>query len=399
MLKYPKPKNKRIPFEFVGNDYSVWRVSKKIIGITEAISVCPTCGNQLVRGFTLIPVAADKKAKVDGLCCQHCDCVYTLQAYFVDLIMRDNKFSKGFTLDNEELWNYSFLKERRKEEEKKRKKELERKERQREWYLSKKSLLDTIPSSEVLIGIKHEDGRKSEAIIVKSVNEVNTDANIYHYASEEGREILSAAFAEQREGEGTLAGEKFHVIGSPIFKNRLESSLSNTTLATEINIKSGGGYATEIKNNGFEIVDVLWYSMQTSRYEIVRATRRKSDGFCYVDIGIFRRFVREYGRPSLTPNFVSRSNIFYSGELNEESLLKEYGYMVNKKDNLSPSFRQELLAEIIDLEIMSAKQIVNFLDFLIRTRPHQPDAQWAWKEDLKFVENYKANPQRFLIAR
>jgi hypothetical protein len=72
---------------------------------------------------------------------------------------------------------------------------------------------------------------------------------------------------------------------------------------------------------------------------------------------------------------------------------------VNKQANLSTQYRHDLLAEIIDLEILPAPRIVSFLNWLVNIHTHQSNAQLKWKEDIEFVENYKANPQRFLIAK
>lgn len=73
---------------------------------------------------------------------------------------------------------------------------------------------------------------------------------------------------------------------------------------------------------------------------------------------------------------------------------------VSKIDNLSAKERQELLAEIIDLNILKPEKIVSHIDFALRTHPLPKDdiPRLKWEQDRKFVENYKANPSRFLIA-
>lgn len=391
MPKYPKPQNKRVPFEYVGKNYCIWKLPTQIRSISETIDNCPGCSSELKKDFTLIPVSQDKRVKVNGLLCPHCKCLYTTEAYSVRLIMRGNEFSKEFTLDGKELQNDSFVKKRQQHE-------IELKQRRREWYQDKKRLLNEIPSSEVLISIQYSNGARKGIIIVKLQCDENNTDNIYHYASEFGREVLSAAFAEERKREGFYNGKTYRVIGKPVFRNDFAKSMSNPLLATELNIKSGGGYFTEIKNNRYEIVDMLVYSPFTSRYELMRATYSKDSCSCFVDISIYRKFVQEYGRPNMMPYFESSGNSLYTGELNEKSILMSYGYAVNRQDNLSTEERQERLAEIIDLEILTAPRIVRFLSLLITIHTHHPDAQLKWKEDIKFVENYKANPQRFLVT-
>ncbi|MCC8074005.1 MAG: hypothetical protein LIO62_07770, partial [Clostridiales bacterium] len=133
----------------------------------------------------------------------------------------------------------------------------------------------------------------------------------------------------------------------------------------------------------------------------------KEKNMAFIDISIYKNFVKKYGNPGICiiseadfdkPVFDTNGKISYD-ELNAESILKIYGYAVNKNDNLSSSKRQELLAEIIDLDIMSASRISNFLKLLINKNKRYPIAQVKWKEDKKFVENYKANQQRFLIVK
>lgn len=88
-------------------------------------------------------------------------------------------------------------------------------------------------------------------------------------------------------------------------------------------------------------------------------------------------------------------------ELNSESVLKCYGYSVSKAEGLSTGERQELLAEIVDLEILTVKKVVTLLDFFIQTHaaPKYIEARFKWESDKKYIQGYNVNPQRFLIAR
>ena len=53
------------------------------------------------------------------------------------------------------------------------------------------------------------------------------------------------------------------------------------------------------------------------------------------------------------------------------------------------------------LGIMKQDRIVYFLDFLIRFHPQTSfsEAREKWRQDLKWTADYKANPERFLIAK
>lgn len=389
MNKYQMPTKKKIPFEIVGNDYCIWKLPNKLISCTKKLQICPVCGSPLNDGYTLIPVSTEKKAKISGRCCSHCESIYTTDGYFAELILHDNVYAKKFSLDGIALWNISEVKKEKRQE--------ERNKRKFEQLLKK---LQSVPFSEVMICVKYSTGKADEIIIVNNSAAVDSQKNIFHYSSEEGREFLSAAYAEKRNRCGSYNGETYCIVGRPLYRTAKAKSLSENIIPVELTIQAEGGYISSIKNKNYELVDLLLYSAYTDKYEIIKATHDKKQNICFVDISKYRNFVHEYGDPGLIPIFkTNRSSSYGYDDLKAESILKVYGYTVNEKDNLSSHYRQELLSEIIDLNIMSASQIVRFLKFLIQSRPHQPIAQGKWANDKRFVENYKVNPERFLLAK
>ena len=78
-----------------------------------------------------------------------------------------------------------------------------------------------------------------------------------------------------------------------------------------------------------------------------------------------------------------------------------FGYNVAKDSELSESKRQQLLADLIDMNIISDEKVANYLQFFIDM--HRGESYYyareKWKRDLQFVENYNKNPKRFLILR
>ena len=68
---------------------------------------------------------------------------------------------------------------------------------------------------------------------------------------------------------------------------------------------------------------------------------------------------------------------------------------INKKQ------RQDILVDIIDLGILEVHKIVRYLNFFIKSHAAEcyADARIKWEEDRKFVENYKVNPNRFMIGK
>ena len=78
--------------------------------------------------------------------------------------------------------------------------------------------------------------------------------------------------------------------------------------------------------------------------------------------------------------------------LASESILMQYGYNVNKEENLTSTMRQKILATLIDKRIMRKSEIISYLDFFISQRESQSRYQSAiakWEMDREFVEDYK----------
>ena len=126
-------------------------------------------------------------------------------------------------------------------------------------------------------------------------------------------------------------------------------------------------------------------------------------GECYLGISYFRRFVKYYGKPRVDiiideSSYKNSDRVMYS-ELRDKSILKLFGYSVSEKDKLGSKFRQSILCDIVDLELMTVKQVVSLLGFFIDTHTNDKYfyARAKWQEDLNFMTNYRTNPDRFLI--
>jgi len=86
-------------------------------------------------------------------------------------------------------------------------------------------------------------------------------------------------------------------------------------------------------------------------------------------------------------------------ELNPESILHKLGYNVTASQGLSDSIRQETLATAIDFKLMSKREVIDFLSWLINTRSSNYSMQNAigkWERDREFVSNYKLNTREFV---
>ena len=385
-------------FELVENTAVVWKTAQTICSQPKGLVECPKCKRKLHADYTLVPVTESKKAKVPGFLCHNCGTIYVTQSHELAELMRDNPLCKGFTLDGLELWNASIREKRERQEEARRLKEAERKKQSREVWAKRKEHLRNTQDSVVMVCIKTH-GQIREYIITNQET-VPAGCGIYSYKSFEGRELLSAAFAEERDKTGTLFDMDFEVV-DVVFTQDHVHDLPDHILPVLLTIKADGGYISSVKNHNFEVVDLLVYSPISQRYELMRGTHDKEEQYCFTDISIFRRYIHEHGNPRTSLDFSSaasgRSNYY---DLRSESVLMGYGYSVSKANNLSERERHEILAEIVDLGILKVNQIVNLLDFNCRLHSGE-QYYWArrkWEIDKAFIENYKVNPNRFLIV-
>ena len=87
-------------------------------------------------------------------------------------------------------------------------------------------------------------------------------------------------------------------------------------------------------------------------------------------------------------------------KMSDESVLMRYGYNVNTTVNLSSSRRQNILAVLIDYDLISKSQIISLLDFFISQRRNMTNMENAvkkWTEDREFVEYYDPGTYRRVV--
>lgn len=386
-----KKQNKPIGFEIVnGRDY-IWKTPTKIETLDTPAEVCPHCSSPVSNSFSLVSVGNNSKAKVPGSECRNCGILFVKRSKAIRNLLQDNEHAKEMTLNGESLWNYSYL---RKQEELK-KKQLKK-------LHEKLDILSRVNGGLMLIALKG-DNEQIDCVITNSKEpQMIQGVIVTHYASLLARELLTSVYQSSRT---IKLNEKTYKVVRPYYpsNSRGEKQVFPLELKpSEMRIKAGGGYSSSIKNNHYEIVDVLLFSPFTQRYEMARATLNLADRECFMDIGIFRSFVKEYGNPGLHLSFDESSSFGLSfDELRAESILHAYGYSVSESDALAETERRELLTEIVDLELLTIPYIVHLLDFFIRTHTSDKyyNARDKWKRDMKYISDYKINTQRFLIVK
>ena len=382
-------------FEIVLSDPNTFKIRSRIVSYKAEMDVCRRCSSKLVKDYSYIQVSEKAFVRINGLYCYHCGILYTRRADHVEYLLKDNPFARSQSFNGKKIWNITA--ETEKQEKMVREQKIEQ-----EIVRQKRKDLSGVRSAVLMICVEYKDNTQNDYIIV---NNKNVAAGI-HYSSGVGRELLSAAFSPERKNRGVLYNREYRVIRTVFLDDK--QSFVEKYITTDLYIKKDGGYRSSVLNSNFEIVDTLLYSYKTKMYEIIHSTYDKELESCFVDIRIFRQYVSEYGKPCVDLSFDYNNRINDGANhsenwnnLNEESILKGYGYNVSRAEDLSDRQREEILAEIVDLEILTVSRIVGFLSFFIQTHPQEMyfEARNKWNSDRDFIQNYCINSQRFLIAQ
>ncbi|MBE5958710.1 MAG: hypothetical protein E7254_07615 [Lachnospiraceae bacterium] len=92
-----------------------------------------------------------------------------------------------------------------------------------------------------------------------------------------------------------------------------------------------------------------------------------------------------------------------AGNLNDESILKQYGYCVGKNSPLTLEQRRAILSLLIDSNIISRSKILSLLNYFIEMRNNsKKDFSQAisdWESDIKYVSNYKLSEKSKKILK
>lgn len=269
-------------------------------------------------------------------------------------------------------------------------------------FKERRNAISQIPSAIVTICAETDMGIK-DFIIVEDKNEENKEKGILLYTDDLARELLSAAYLENRHLKGMYEGKTIF-IRQLIRSKRTVAGLPEDICPSTITICSGGGYYSSIKSPRYKIAEILLYSSFYDRYELAKSTIVDSKEV-YMDVGIFRKYINQYGSPQNDLRFIhSVSNSddeseFYN--LRKESIYKEYGYSVSCIDGQSTEYRHELLAEMVDLRLTTTSEIKKYLTFLEKT--HKSDkyiyAKKCWKDDREFIMSYIPDTKRFFTLK
>lgn len=87
----------------------------------------------------------------------------------------------------------------------------------------------------------------------------------------------------------------------------------------------------------------------------------------------------------------------YGYNLNQQSVLMQYGYNVAQINGIPDEKRHDILAFIIDNNILSKSEVISYLDFFINQRKYMENMKCAvskWENDRAFVVSYNNEEYR-----
>lgn len=383
---------------------------KRIICNGDITKYCPQCRRLLYEARIDIPVNSKRNRTVYGKGCDTCNIIFVNHSMknSIRSWIKNSPNRTAFFLDEKSQYDHQQIVHMKKVQKNKNAipnpQSAEKANRIKHIESVHQQIFELYPSTTAILYADFGDEHLKRIVIVRNKKDENPSKNVYHYEQDSSREYLSAAFAPQREKAGIISGKKYTI--AHIFPNKTDesqNSLDTIIPKSFIQIgKDGGNYSSERNDLDNEVIWLLVYALGTNRYELLEATYNKRKDYCFTDIWHYRQFVKHYGKPDLEleiDNHQRTSGSTFDG-LRSQSFLNAYGYNVNQAEGLSDSYRHELLAEVIDLELMTQSAISNFLSWCISTSSGRYlAAESKWECDRRFVNGYRFNPSRFLIAR
>lgn len=387
-------------------------ITQRILLSKDSMSWCVNCNRRLIGGVAHIPRNSSQFETFPGLECPKCHMVYLRKNDTLIRKLTDSSYIITNELHGKTEWKYvqkmpefsakskntgiqnpfSALKlpvpdHKAQEASGKRKQRCE-------------MLLSRIMSSQFCIVLRDEKGMETDVVIVLYKSYADIKHNILYCHWPEAKELMTHAF------HAGVSGQSFDYRGKSVSITEVvyhpKKDKRGILFPKRILLRKGGGYYNEEKPDAI-LATAMFYSPFTGSYEPLMVSYDEKEQNYFVDPAKFRDFLHSKGNPELPIAVHKTENGKYSfdfGDLNEQSFLTGYGYNVNAGENLSRKTRHEMLTELVDLGIAHPWEIVNHLRWCIHTfsAPKYQNARDKWEEDAEYISQYKANPERFLIA-
>lgn len=144
-----------------------------------------------------------------------------------------------------------------------------------------------------------------------------------------------------------------------------------------------------LRDEDYEMVNILVRCANCEDIVPITVYHSKSEDKYFLNSETYLLYKKKYGLPYIRLEYYHIPDIQF--HMKEKSDLRLYGYSVSKTDGLPQKERQELIGQLISAGLMEQYQIINHLEWLIRTHNHDnkyDDACNAWRNDLEFTYSY-----------
>ena len=218
-----------------------------------------------------------------------------------------------------------------------------------------------------------------------------------------GREILGRIAYNELE-EFSLKGRTIKINNYkiwPEWEHHLDgfTKFCNIDQIQDITILSQKNLAQNSEE--YEMVTALVYCANRNEPVYIDIYYSKRQNRYFINNESYQQYRVRYGLPYIHLVQDECDEMDY-GNLRQNSELNLYGYTVAKSAEMTLGERQRLLQQLMDNGLMHKSQIVNHLEWLIHRqsgRITMEDACDCWKEDLKFVKDYRIHSQRKIKGR
>ena len=341
----------------------------RITMINYSCDECLICRTPLVRFINFARISKTEVARIPGKYCTHCDSFFDERGEAAKALVAQSSCTDDIILDDQFLFPH---------------------------FAEKLRNAMAVKSSAMAVHLIHKPTCEHRLVsVVMNRTERNHELDVYHYSDRLAREILYSLYLND---QTVLFDEREYSIMKEFRLDWKNEPILRRVKIDTIVLRKGGGLYGGIAGSQNELIDVLLYSPFTKCFEVAHATYDSEYDLYYMDAKVFRNFVEKYGNPGIKLAAYQRGCVDFS-TMREESILHAYGYVVGHS-GLSDAARQKLLAEVLDLELMSANGILALLELNISMHSAEKYAvaRADWETDRQFVIDYKVNPDRFIIA-
>ena len=253
----------------------------------------------------------------------------------------------------------------------------------------------------IRIRIKSNNGEIIDYVVVKNVKDISQEKRFILYSETLARELLTSYLRKERNKKGTIDGFDYVVLSATYGNGRKVFNARDIVFNNSLIIRTGGGTISSSNNANEEIVEMLLYSPFTGRFELIMATHNKKTDVYYTSPSRFREFVKRFGNPGIKIKFFLNGHVVSSiSNDNAEAFFEMYGYSL-RNEYCTENTRHMLLAEIVDLGILTPGQVKDNIIHCLMTYSSEDlsSARLRGQSDIRFIDNYKVDPDRFSIQQ